>query len=53
MSLLLLDEDVAVGDYLLVRAGGYAYEKVDEARALDILALMAEVNAQLGAQGAA
>jgi len=53
VSLLLLDEDVAVGEYLLVRAGGYAYEKVDEARALDVLALMAEVNAQLDAKGAA
>jgi hydrogenase expression/formation protein HypC len=28
VSLLLLDEDVAVGDYLLVQAGGYACEKV-------------------------
>ena len=53
VSLLLLDEDVAVGDYLLVRAGGYAYEKLEEARALDVLALMAEVNAQLDAKGAA
>jgi hydrogenase expression/formation protein HypC len=53
VSLLLLDEDVAVGDYLLVRAGGYACEKVEEARALDVLALMAEVNAQLEAKGAA
>lgn len=53
VSLLLLDEDVAVGEYLLVRAGGYAYGKVEAARALDILALMAEVNAQLDAKGAA
>lgn len=52
VSLLLLDEDVAVGEYLLVRSGGYAYEKVDQARALDVLALMAEVNAQLDAKGA-
>lgn len=53
VSLLLLDEDVAVGDYLLVRAGGYAYERLDAARALDILALMTEVNARLDAEGAA
>ena len=46
VSLLLLEGDVAVGDYLLVRTGGYAYGLVDEARALDVLTLMAEIDAQ-------
>jgi hydrogenase maturation factor len=45
VSLLLLEGDVVVGDYLLVRTGGYAYERVDEARALDVLTLMAEIDA--------
>lgn len=49
VSLLLLGEDVALGDYVLVQAGGYAYARLDQARALDALALIAEVNAQLDA----
>ena len=53
VSLLLLDEDIAVGDFLLVQAGGHAYERVDEARALEVLVLLAEVNAQLDAKAAA
>ena len=52
VSLLLLEQDIAVGDYLLVQAGGYAYERVEEARALEALALLAEVNAQLDAKAA-
>lgn len=46
VSLLLLNEDVAVGDYLLVQAGGFAFERVDRARAEEALALMAELMAQ-------
>jgi hydrogenase expression/formation protein HypC len=42
-SLILLDEELAVGDYVLVQAGGYAYEKVDTDRALEALALMQDI----------
>lgn len=43
VNLILMPEQVALGDYLLVQAGGFAYERVEEARALEALALMAEV----------
>jgi hydrogenase expression/formation protein HypC len=46
ISLLLLEEEVVVGDYLLVQAGGYAYERVGTERALETLALIAELTAQ-------
>lgn len=45
VSLLLLDVPVAVGDYLLVQAGGFAYEKVEQQRALEALALIQELMA--------
>jgi hydrogenase assembly chaperone HypC/HupF len=37
VSLLLMDEDLAVGDYLLIQAGGFAFEKVEIERALEAL----------------
>ena len=41
VSLLLMeDEDIAVGDYLLIQAGGFAFERVEPERALEALALM-------------
>lgn len=40
VSLLLLDEEVAVGDYLLIQAGGFAFERIAPERALESLALM-------------
>lgn len=43
VSLLLLDELVAVGDYLLVQAGGFAFERMDAARAQAALALMEDL----------
>ena len=43
VSLLLLDEPVAVGDYLLVQVGGFAYEKVNPQRAREALALVDEL----------
>lgn len=46
VSLLLLNEDVAVGDYLLIQAGGFAFERVECARAEEALALMTELMAQ-------
>lgn len=46
VSLMLLDEEVAVGDYLLVQAGGFAFERVDAGRAEEALSLMREIAAQ-------
>ena len=40
VNLMLLDEAVAVGDYLLIQAGGFAFERLDAQRAADTLALM-------------
>jgi hydrogenase expression/formation protein HypC len=40
---MLMPEEVAVGDYVLVQAGGFAYERVEQSRALEALALMEEV----------
>lgn len=48
VSLLLLDEEVAVGDYLLIQAGGFAFERVDAARAEESLALMIDLLDQPG-----
>ena len=47
VSLLLLEgEDVAVGDYLLIQAGGFAFERVQPQRAHDALALMQQLMTQ-------
>lgn len=46
VSLLLLNEEVAVGDYLLIQAGGFAFERVEVTRALEALALMEELMTQ-------
>lgn len=43
VSLILLGEPVAVGDYLLVQHGRFAYERLDAAQARESLALMAEI----------
>ncbi|OHC66538.1 MAG: hydrogenase assembly protein HupF [Rhodocyclales bacterium GWA2_65_20] len=43
VSLLLMMEEVAVGDYLLIQAGGFAFERIDPERAQESLALMAEI----------
>lgn len=48
VSLLLMDEAVAVGDYLLIQAGGFAFERVDPARAEEALGLMRELMEQGG-----
>ncbi len=46
VSLMLLDEEVALGDYLLVQAGGFAFERVDAGRAEETLSLMREIAAR-------
>ena len=46
VSLLLLDEEIAVGDYLLFQAGGFAFERIEPARAEESLLLMKELMTQ-------
>jgi len=43
VSLLLMTEEVAVGDYLLIQAGGFAFELIESERAEAALALMEEL----------
>jgi len=40
VSLLLMTEPVNVGDYVLIQAGGFAFERVEPRRAQEALALM-------------
>ena len=49
-NLMLMPEDVSVGDYVLVHAG-FAIQKVDEEAALDALNLINEMIAEMEAQG--
>jgi hydrogenase expression/formation protein HypC len=42
VSLILLGEEVTLGDYVLVRAGGLAYERIEPVRAREALALFAD-----------
>lgn len=46
VSLLLMPEPVALGDYLLIQAGGFAFERVEPDRAEESLRLMQELMAQ-------
>jgi hydrogenase expression/formation protein HypC len=46
VSLLLLNEEVAVGDYLLIQAGGFAFERIETERAEESLLLMKELMKQ-------
>jgi hydrogenase expression/formation protein HypC len=45
VSLLLMPEPVAMGDYLLIQAGGFAFERVEPDRAEESLRLMQELMA--------
>ena len=45
VSLMLLDEEVSIGDYLLIRAGGLAFERVEAEQARQVLALLDELAA--------
>lgn len=49
VSLMLLGEPVAVGDYVLVQLGRFAYERLDAEHAQTTLRLMTELSA--GADG--
>jgi len=46
ISLILMHEEVAVGDYVLIQHGQFAYERVDAERAKEALALMEDVFTQ-------
>ncbi|MDR2240044.1 MAG: HypC/HybG/HupF family hydrogenase formation chaperone [Zoogloeaceae bacterium] len=46
VSLMLMPEEVAVGDYVLIQNGNLAYEKVDAERARESLKLIGEIFAQ-------
>jgi hydrogenase expression/formation protein HypC len=46
VSLILLEEDIQVGDYLLIQAGGFAFERVEPERAKEALALMQDLMTQ-------
>ena len=46
VSLILMHEDVAVGDYVLIQQGSFAYERVEAERAQEALALFEEVFAR-------
>ena len=48
VSLLLMNEAVAVGDYLLIQAGGFAFERVEAERAEEALKFMRELMEQGG-----
>jgi hydrogenase expression/formation protein HypC len=46
VSLLLMNEDIQVGDYLLIQAGGFAFERIEPERARESLALMQDLMTQ-------
>lgn len=46
VSLMLMHDEVTVGDYLLVQAGNFAFERVDAERAEESLRLMEEIFVQ-------
>jgi len=46
VNLMLMQEEVALGDYLLIQVGDFAFERVDKDRAEESLKVMAEILAQ-------
>ncbi len=46
VSLMLVDAPLALGDYVLVQAGGFAYERVESSAAQATLELLGEVLVQ-------
>lgn len=43
VSLMLMNSDVGLGDYVLVQAGGFAYERIDEGAAHAALHMLGQV----------
>jgi len=46
VSLMLMNEEVAVGDYVLIQNGSFAFERLDPEHARESLKLMEEIFAQ-------
>jgi hydrogenase expression/formation protein HypC len=46
VSLLLLDDEVVPGDYVLIQSGGFAFERIEPERAKESLALMEKLMAE-------
>jgi hydrogenase expression/formation protein HypC len=46
VSLMLIEGKLALGDYVLVQAGGFAYERVPPTAALEALTLFSSVLGQ-------
>jgi hydrogenase expression/formation protein HypC len=46
VSLMLISSDVELGDYVLVQAGGFAFERVEHATAQEALQLFSAVIGQ-------
>ncbi len=46
VSLILMDEEIQVGDYLLIQAGGFAFERIEPQRAKEALAMMQDLMTQ-------
>ncbi|MBI5891868.1 MAG: HypC/HybG/HupF family hydrogenase formation chaperone [Nitrosomonadales bacterium] len=46
VSLMLMESPVALGDYVLVQAGGFAYERVAPTKAQETLTLLSSVLGQ-------
>lgn len=49
VSLMLIDNPLALGDYVLVQAGGFAYERIEPCAALQTLELLGSVLGQTAA----
>jgi len=49
VSLMLIDNSLALGDYVLVQAGGFAYERIEPSAALQTLELLGSVLGQTAA----
>ena len=43
VSLMLLGNNVALGDYVLVQAGGFAFQRVEHATALETLKILCDI----------
>lgn len=46
VSLILMNEEVALGDYLLIQVGNFAVEKIEPERAEESLAYLTELAQQ-------
>jgi len=49
VSLMLIESPLALGDYVLVQAGGFAYERIEPSAAMQTLELLGSVLGQTAA----